>query len=481
MVPNPVDTSFNHGIESGPDRKGARPLPAEVSTGRYILQFVQSTLNLIAYLLVGVVVGICLLFSYRNGTTLNSTNMHIVLCVLGYQLLMAVAILSLTSESGFSASLSLRDKRRIHTVLQVIGSALAIAGSFVMSVAKNVNFNTIHGKTALVAMVFTIVCLVNGVTSLYAYEMRKCLPGNLSKLTHICFGIVAFVMATVSLCYGFDKNSFRNWATNEFTIVIIVFTGYQCKMPPNIVDPPFNPDVESVPDNRKETNVLTASVQMSQGKYVLKIFTTSLNLLAYLLIGVTVGISLLFSFSNGLPLGSTAMHIVLCVMGYQLLMAVAILSLSPNNGWSAFLTLRDKRRVHTVLQVMGSALAISGSFIKILNKEVHWNSLHGKYGLVALVFTTVSLVNGLSSLYAFEWRRCLPGNLSKLTHICFGIVAYATSSVSLCYGFDKVFFRAWATEAFATTLIAFTGIITFIVIFNPIITFFSKSMNIIKK
>lgn len=59
---------------------------------------------------------------------------------------MAVGILGLTSESGFSASMSLRDKRRVHTVLQVIGAALALAGSFIMSLDKNVNFNTLHGK-----------------------------------------------------------------------------------------------------------------------------------------------------------------------------------------------------------------------------------------------------------------------------------------------------------------------------------------------
>ncbi|CAK1543091.1 unnamed protein product [Leptosia nina] len=217
------------------------------------------------------------------------------------------------------------------------------------------------------------------------------------------------------------------------------------------------------------------------GAYALKIFQATLNILSHLLIGIVVGVSLIFSFRNGLPLGATMLHIVLCVVGYQLLMAEAILSLSADNGWSGVLRFRDKRRAHTILQVVGAALAIAGSFIKIIDKTRNFNTLHGRFGLVALVFTTVSLVNGLTSLYAFEWRRFCPGNISKITHICFGIVAFAASSISLCYGFDKVFFRMWASEAFTNALIAFTACFTAIIIINPTINFFKKSYQLVSK
>lgn len=61
-------------------------------------------------------------------------------------------------------------------------------------------------------------------------------------------------------------------------------------------------------------------------------------------------------------------------------MAEAILSLCPHNGWSANLRLFDKKVAHMVLQVLGSGLAIAGSFIKIIDKSVHWNTLHGQFG-----------------------------------------------------------------------------------------------------
>ncbi|XP_059061857.1 uncharacterized protein LOC131854732 [Achroia grisella] len=208
--------------------------------------------------------------------------------------------------------------------------------------------------------------------------------------------------------------------------------------------------------------------------YTLKIVRSVTNLTAHILIGATVGICLLFGFRNGLPLDSTSIHIVLCVIGYQLLMAEAILCLSPDNSWTASYRVIDKRRAHWILQIVGSVLAITGSFLKFADKTTHWNSLHGKFGLVALVFTCVSLVNGLSSLYAYELRNLIPGNISKLTHICFGTVAFVAASVSLCFGFNKQFFINWATLPLAYTIMAFTGIFTLIAIVSPFVTFVRK-------
>lgn len=102
-------------------------------------------------------------------------------------------------------------------------------------------------------------------------------------------------------------------------------------------------------------------------------------------------------------------------------------------------------------------------------------------GLVTLVFTTVSLVNGLASLYANELRKFLPGNWSKITHVCFGIVAFTAACITLCFGFDKLVFRTWAGSDFANTLIAFTVIRTLIIVINPAITFFNKSKRVLKR
>ncbi|CAF4855439.1 unnamed protein product [Pieris macdunnoughi] len=226
---------------------------------------------------------------------------------------------------------------------------------------------------------------------------------------------------------------------------------------------------------------MSVDPEIVQGRenYPLKVFQATLNILSHLLIGIVVGISLIFAFRNGLPLNENSQHIILCVLGYQLLMAESILSLSADNGWSGVLRFKDKRRAHSILQVVGSAMAVTGSIILMLSKTQNFNTLHGQFGLAAMVFTTVSLVNGVTSLYAFEWRRFCPGNISKLTHICFGVVAFGSASISLCYGFDYVFFRRWATNNFTDTLIGCTACFTAIIIINPVINFAKKSYQLV--
>ncbi|XP_061718078.1 uncharacterized protein LOC133525732 [Cydia pomonella] len=247
-------------------------------------------------------------------------------------------------------------------------------------------------------------------------------------------------------------------------------------MPPNVTDPPIYHDPQIVFNETEKNHQPPTPSSAAKDVYNLNIFQSSLNQLAHILIGMTVGVILLFALRNGLPVGATPQHIILCVLGYHLLMAQAILSLSPHNGWSSRLKLVHKRRAHWILQVLGSGLALAGCFIKILDKSVHWETLHGRFALVSMVFTSVSMVNGLVSLYANELRglRLLP-SLSKLTHICFGIVGFSAASITLCYGLDKAFFRSWASDNFTTAIIVFVATFTTIIIINPFITFFNKS------
>ncbi|XP_013191502.1 uncharacterized protein LOC106135684 [Amyelois transitella] len=229
-------------------------------------------------------------------------------------------------------------------------------------------------------------------------------------------------------------------------------------------------------DAEKIKNSKEMLVPAEDSDVKLKTFNNSLNILSHILIGCTVAISVLYTFREG-TMSATRMHIILCVLGYQLLMAESILSLSPHNSWSSSLKLVHKRRAHWILQILGSGLAIAGSIIIYMHKTVHWNTLHGQFALVAVVFTCVSFINGLSSLYAYELRRFIPGILSKITHILFGTVAFVTASISLCYGFDKRSFRNWSTSEMADTFIAFTAIFTFVIIVNPLIVFFDKTVK----
>lgn len=86
-------------------------------------------------------------------------------------------------------------------------------------------------------------------------------------------------------------------------------------MPPNFADAPFERDPESFPVDKNQTSSTANLINQSDEDYKLKIFHSTLNILAHTLIGAVTGVSLFYSFRNGIPLGPTPLHIVLCVIG----------------------------------------------------------------------------------------------------------------------------------------------------------------------
>ncbi|GBP71397.1 hypothetical protein EVAR_20498_1 [Eumeta japonica] len=251
-------------------------------------------------------------------------------------------------------------------------------------------------------------------------------------------------------------------------------------MPPNFTDaPPLDPEIA---ENGFQNEQKPAPVKQ-ESTYQICMFVSRSMVFAFtnVLIGMIVGVHCFFAFRNGLPLNGTSLHVLLCVIGYYLLMAQAILALSNSNSWLSSLKLVNRRRVHWVMQSFGAVLAIGGSILKMLDKEVNFETVHGKLGFAAMVFTFVSLLNGLSSLYAYELRKFIPGNLSKISHILFGTVAFLLASICLAYGNDKNVFRNWATPALGYTMMAFTAALNVIVLFSPLLNCCKKSLGLFKK
>ncbi|XP_028164087.1 uncharacterized protein LOC114355445 [Ostrinia furnacalis] len=130
---------------------------------------------------------------------------------------------------------------------------------------------------------------------------------------------------------------------------------------------------------------------------------------------------------------------------------------------------------HAALKViMGSVLALVGCFIKIFDVGVNFTTYHAQFALASMIFITVSLVNGVASLYAYELRNCIPGILSKPTHICFGALTLITASISLAFAVNYVWFVAFLTTEYADAVLVMIGALTTIVIINPFLTMYAK-------
>lgn len=76
------------------------------------------------------------------------------------------------------------------------------------------------------------------------------------------------------------------------------------------------------------------------------------------------------------------LHVIFTTLGYQLLMCEAILALYSGNVWSGLLQRRTKSKVHLVLQILGSSLALSGVIIELYIKKwvFKWTNNHAIFG-----------------------------------------------------------------------------------------------------
>lgn len=87
-------------------------------------------------------------------------------------------------------------------------------------------------------------------------------------------------------------------------------------MPPNATDTDFNADPENNINNSKHINHGQQVTKENTNNYALNIFQSSMNLLAHILIGAVVGVSIIYSFRG--ELSAFYLHIVLCVIGVSI-------------------------------------------------------------------------------------------------------------------------------------------------------------------
>lgn len=124
-------------------------------------------------------------------------------------------------------------------------------------------------------------------------------------------------------------------------------------------------------------------------------------------------------------------------------MAESILCFSKSNSWSSVHTRRTNSHVHWILQVVGAILSLAGCIIEYFDRPDHFHTIHGitgnhilyfngrflilitfKLGLVSMVFLMVSLLNGLSALWATELRSYVKPVYSKFFHNFCGIFTF---------------------------------------------------------
>ncbi|KAJ2948500.1 hypothetical protein O0L34_g7750 [Tuta absoluta] len=212
MLPEPdVETKIPNGTEAHANEDSA------------FVKTVRLTLNLTTHILIVLIVFVCLLYAW-TGPKLNDFQLHIVLCVLGYQFFMSQGTLVASKYNCWSMFLPRRYRRHLHWFLQVIGVTLVTAGSCVMIKAKSDNFNTCHGVLGLCALMTALLGFINGLLVINACNWRSYLNVYWLKFIHYAAGVGTMLLSAASLCLGFGQDAFTNWSGREDAAALVVFT-----------------------------------------------------------------------------------------------------------------------------------------------------------------------------------------------------------------------------------------------------------------
>lgn len=131
----------------------------------------------------------------------------------------------------------------------------------------------------------------------------------------------------------------------------------------------------------------------------------------------------------------------------------------PHNLLTRSISKTNRLRVHLVLQVSGALCGMAGAGIKFLEKDSHFDSLHGKLGLAANLFSAWALANGLASMYAHKIKHISPFKI-KTIHNTVGLTAILIGLQAIITGLQRGFYQNHI-DASLIAIMTLTSIATF--------------------
>ncbi|KYM94524.1 PREDICTED: cytochrome b561 domain-containing protein 2 [Cyphomyrmex costatus] len=162
-----------------------------------------SAIDTINHILIGLVT---LYIVYHATKEYSVTNVHVILCTIGYVLLMSEAILVLANDNMLTASLSRPVKKHLHWILQVTGLILIFIGIGVMYNSKSVHFLSNHSIAGISSLIIICVVVLFGYPVWIAWKLRKFVRPMIIKFLHNILAITGFIIGMVSQCYGYKKS-----------------------------------------------------------------------------------------------------------------------------------------------------------------------------------------------------------------------------------------------------------------------------------
>ncbi|XP_058815762.1 transmembrane reductase CYB561D2-like [Topomyia yanbarensis] len=208
-----------------------------------------------------------------------------------------------------------------------------------------------------------------------------------------------------------------------------------------------------------------------------------LNTINHIFIGFVFIYTAWICWKNGFEKVFT-WHVILCVFGFHVLMAEAILLFYSRNSWSQVLRQPERRTAHWVLQVIGSVCIVVGIALEFywrdINNKPHFHETHSILGLVALILLIVSMSNGIGALYATELRKRVKPIYLKFGHNLIGLACFVIGMASLMFGYKKRIFKENSSPEILTAIQIFTILVIFLSVFGALKTIVTQIKAIIR-
>ncbi|XP_072746001.1 transmembrane reductase CYB561D2 [Anoplolepis gracilipes] len=178
------------------------------------------------------IVGVTVFLVYYAAKENHVTNIHVILCTIGYVLLMSEAIVVLAGDNFLTSCLSRRANKHLHWILQAIGLIFNLVGVGLMYDAKTTHFKSIHGILGIASLVIVCVVTIFGYPVWIAWKLRNFVRPVTIKLLHNFLGTAGFVIGMASQCYGYKKRTIYQMTKMEsaddillvLTVLIVILS-----------------------------------------------------------------------------------------------------------------------------------------------------------------------------------------------------------------------------------------------------------------
>ncbi|KFB40986.1 AGAP012644-PA-like protein [Anopheles sinensis] len=159
---------------------------------------------------------------------------HVFLTGLGFHLLMAAGVALPNGGNSLARNSTHSTRRTIHWILQTVGGGCALIGTVLQYINRETklkpHFVSTHSIVGLIAVVFVLLSLLNGVSALFGWKLRRFLRPSVSKLIHNATGVATFAMGMCAIALAYEYHIFKENFAHEVRILLVIVTVVTCVM-----------------------------------------------------------------------------------------------------------------------------------------------------------------------------------------------------------------------------------------------------------